>query len=231
MNPAERSVAPPRCERATIDLGDLRRLEPVDAGFGGGRGKPIDRHYIEAFLESHAADVQGQVLEVADDHYTRRYGGAAVTSSDILHLDAGHPHVTLVGDLASGHGLPDSRFDCFVCTQTLQYVFALSDAVRHIHRLLKPGGVLLLSVPGISQISPHDRDRWGEHWRFTPQSVQRLLAETFGSADVTTQGHGNVLAAIGFLHGLACEDLTAAELDPVDDRYPLLVTARAQKLR
>jgi SAM-dependent methyltransferase len=213
-----------------IDLGDLRRLEPIDGHFGGGRGKPIDRHYIERFLRRHATDVRGRVLEVGGDDYTRRFGGARVVRSDVLHVAPSHAGVTLVADLAApGEALPDGAFDCFICTQTLQYVFDLAAAMRTIHRLLAPGGVLLLSVPGISQLSPYDRDRWGEHWRFTPQSVARLLGEPFGADGVAVQGHGNVLAAIGFLHGLACEDLTAAELDAPDDRYPLVVTARAAK--
>lgn len=210
-----------------LDLGDLRRLSPIDAGFGGGRGKPIDRHYIEGFLERHADDVHGHVLEVAESTYTERYGGGRVTARDVLHLDPAHPGVTWAADLADGAGLPSATFDCFVCTQTLQYVYALEAAVATLHRILAPGGVLLLTVPGISQISPYDRQRWGEHWRFTPQSIERLLRTAFD--DVEAAGHGNVLASIGFLHGLACEDLTVAELNHADDRYPMLVTARAVK--
>lgn len=216
-------------QREPVDLGHLRRLVPIDAGFGSGRGKPIDRHYIEGFLQRHAADVLGRVLEVGSDDYTLRYGQDRVELSDVLHADDTNPRASLVADLASGHGLPAAAFDCFICTQTLQYVHALADAVQTIHRLLAPGGVLLLTVPGISQISPYDRDRWGEHWRFTPQSVQRLLNEAFKGGSVDVQGHGNVLASIGFLHGLACEDLTTNELDHFDDRYPMLVTARARK--
>jgi SAM-dependent methyltransferase len=209
-----------------MDFAALRRLDPIDPAFGGGRGKPIDRHYIEAFLERHAADIQGRVLEVADDHYTRRYGGPRVSRSDILHADAtSNPHATLIGDLARSDSLPSERFDCFVCTQTLQYVFDLRSAVATMRQLLAPGGVLLLSVPGISQISPYDRDRWGEHWRFMPHALERLLEAAFDRVDVRTWG--NVLSSIGFLHGLCCEDLTAAELDHLDDRYPLVVTARA----
>ncbi len=210
-----------------IDLGDLRRVTPIDAGFGGGRGKPIDRHYIEGFLAAHAVDVQGTVLEVADTSYTERFGGARVATRDVLHIDAQAPGVTIAGDLADGAGLPTARFDCFICTQTLQYVYALEAAIATIHRMLRPGGVLLLTVPGISQISPYDRDRWGEQWRFTPQSVARLLTAAFDTVEVV--GYGNVLASIGFLHGLACEDLTTPELDVVDDRYPMLIAARAAK--
>ncbi len=213
---------------SSIDLGDLRRLSPIDAGFGGGRGKPIDRHYIERFLERHSSDVCGRVLEVAEPAYTQRYGGRRVSKSDVLHVDGGQPHTTLVADLADGQALPSDAFDCFICTQTLQYVFDLPRAVATMHRILKPGGVLLLSAPGISQISPYDRDRWGEHWRFTPQSVTRLLGAVFD--DVEVEGHGNVLASIGFLQGLACEDLSSEELDHVDDRYPMLVVARALKM-
>jgi SAM-dependent methyltransferase len=208
-----------------IDFGDLRRLVPIDANFGGGRGQPIDRHYIERFLAQHATDVRGRVLEVAEDHYTHRYGGPAVTASEVLHRDASNPRASFIGDLAEGGFLPDAHFDCFICTQTLQYVYALDRAVATVHRMLRPGGVWLLTVPGISQISPYDRDRWGEHWRFTPQSVARLLGEAFNQVEV--QAHGNVLAATGFLQGLAAEDLSPEELNHVDDRYPMLITARA----
>jgi SAM-dependent methyltransferase len=212
-----------------LDLGDLRRLTPIDADFGRGRGKPIDRHYIERFLERHVDDVHGAVLEVGSDEYARRYGGSRLQTAEVLHADASNPKATLVADLARRDGLPEDRFDCFICTQTLQYVYRLDDAVANIHRMLKPGGVLLLTVPGISQISPYDRDRWGEHWRFTSQSLSRLLDAGFGAGSATVRAHGNVLTAIGFLHGLACEDLSSVELDHADDRYPLLITARAQR--
>ena len=106
----------------------------------------------------------------------------------------------------------------------------MSDAASNVRQLLKPGGVLLPTVPVISQISAHDRDRWGEYWRFTPQSVDRLLQQAFGAGAMAVAGHGNVLAATAFLQGLACEDLSPAELDHNDDRYPPVVTARACRL-
>lgn len=212
---------------ATLDLGDLRRVTPIDSGFGLGRGKPVDRHYIEGFLRRHAADIRGRVLEVGEDAYTREFGGARVTSSDVLHADDSNPRATLIGDLADAATLPSSAFDCFICTQTLTYIYDVQNAVRTIHRLLAPGGVLLATVPGISQMSPYDRDRWGEYWRFTAQSLGRLLGDVFGSACVEVEAHGNVLASTAFLQGLCVDDLSAAELDHRDQRYPLLVAGRA----
>jgi SAM-dependent methyltransferase len=214
---------------STLDLGDLRRLTPIDSGFGLGRGKPVDRHYIEGFLRRCAGDIRGRVLEVGDNSYTREYGGARVTRSDILHADESNPQATLIGDLADGNGLPGESFDCFICTQTLTYIYDVRRAVATIHRLLKPGGVLLATVPGISQMSPYDRDRWGEYWRFTAQSLGRLLGESFGSGQVEVEAHGNVLASTAFLQGLCVDDLSNDELDHRDQRYQMLVAGRAVK--
>jgi SAM-dependent methyltransferase len=213
-----------------LDLGDLRRLTPIDSGFGLGRGKPVDRHYIEDFLRRHASDIRGRVLEVAEDTYTREFGGARVTHSDILHADESNPRATLIGDLGDDNDLPSERFDCFICTQTLTYVWDVARAVATIHRLLKPGGVLLATVPGISQISPYDRDRWGEYWRFTAQSLARLLGGSFGSGHVEVEAYGNVLAATAFLQGLCVDDLRKDELEHRDQRYQMLIAGRAVKI-
>jgi len=214
---------------ATLDLGDLRRVTPIDSGFGLGRGQPVDRHYIEDFLARHRGDIRGRVLEVGEDAYTVRYGGGSVTRSDILHADASNPRATLIADLADGSALPGDRFDCFICTQTLTYIYDVQGAVRTIHRILAPGGVLLATVPGISQMSPYDRDRWGEYWRFTAQSLGRLLGEEFGAGNVEVEAYGNVLASTAFLQGLSVGDLSRDELDHRDQRYQMLVAGRAVK--
>ena len=214
---------------ATLDLGDLRRVTPIDSGFGLGRGKPVDRHYIEDFLSRHGADIRGRVLEVGEDAYTVEYGGARVTRSDILHADASNPRATLIADLADGGVLPSDSFDCFICTQTLTYIYDVQRAVKTIHRILAPGGVLLATVPGISQMSPYDRDRWGEYWRFTAQSLGRLLGEAFGAANVEVEAYGNVLASTAFLQGLCAGDLSRDELEHRDQRYQMLVAGRAVK--
>jgi SAM-dependent methyltransferase len=213
----------------TLDLGDLRSVTPVDPHFGGGRGKPVDRHYIERFLAANAADIRGRVLEVAEDHYTWRYGGSRVTRSDIIHADDSNPRATVVADLAQADDIPGDSFDCFICTQTLTYIYPVQDAVETIYRILRPGGVLLATVPGISQISPYDRDRWGEYWRFTTQSLRRLLCESFPKEHVRVEAYGNVLASTAFLQGLAVEDLRHDELEHRDQRYEMLIAGRAVK--
>jgi hypothetical protein len=93
---------------------------------------------------------------------------------------------------------------------------------------LKPGGVLLATVPGISRISADDwADSW--HWMFTTVAAQRLFADKFGLQNIDVQAYGNVLAATAFLNGLAAEELHLEELEHCDPHYQLLITIRAVK--
>jgi hypothetical protein len=207
----------------------LTRLEPVSRIFGMDRGKPVDRWYIERFLSEHAADVRGRVLEVAEATYTQWYGGEDVTESDILFAAQGNPAATVVGDLVTGEGLPCEAYDCFVMTQTLQVIYDVWAAARGTRALLAPNGVLLATVPGISQISREDRRDWGDWWRFTSDSARRVFGDAYGPANVEVEAHGNVLAAACFLYGFAAEELSDAELAHHDPDFELLMTIRAVK--
>ncbi len=213
-----------------VRFGSLRRLTPISRHFGWDRGGlPVDRYYIEHFLSEYAADVAGRVLEVRDDTYTRKFGGDRVVRSDVLHPLPGNPKATIIADLADGDGLPDETFDCIILTQVLPFIFDVEAAVRTLHRVLCPGGVVLATVPGISQIVRLDMEAWGDYWRFTSLSARRLFEEVFPSSSVEVAAHGNVLAATAFLYGLSSQDLRTEELDQVDPDYEVLVTVRAVK--
>jgi SAM-dependent methyltransferase len=216
---------------STVELGRLDRVEPVSTQFGFDRGKPIDRYYIENFLIQNTKDIRGRVLEVGDSTYTKRFGGDKVEQSDILHAIEGNSSATIVADLTRADNIPINTFDCIILTQTLQFVYDLSAAVNHLHRILKPNGVLLITVPGISQISRYDMDRWGDFWRFTTLSVQHLFNEKFSHENIEVKTYGNVLAATAFLYGLAVEDLKSEQLDYHDPDYQMLITVRAVKSR
>jgi hypothetical protein len=207
----------------------LTRLDPVSRTFGFDRGKPVDRWYIERFLAEHADDVRGRVLEVAEPTYTQWYGGNDVTQSDVLFAAPGNPEATVVGDLATGQGLPRGAYDCFVMTQTLQVIYDVSGAVRGTRDVLATNGVLLATVPGISQISREDRRDWGDWWRFTSDSARRLFCDAYGAENVEVQAHGNVLSAACFLYGFAAEELSEVELAHRDPDFEMLMTIRAVK--
>ena len=206
----------------------LRRVSPISREFGEERGQPIDRYYIENFLACQAEYIRGRVLEIKDDTYTRKYGGSGVSVSDVLDIAEDNPQANVVADLTRADHIPSDTFDCIIFTQTLQLIYDLQAAIRTLHRILKPGGALLATFPGISQISYEDcGDSW--YWTFTQLSGRQLFQEVFPAANVEVEAHGNVLATISFLHGLAAEELRREELDYRDPDYQLVVTLRAVK--
>jgi SAM-dependent methyltransferase len=215
-----------------VHFGSLRRTAPISRVFGLDRGKwerCIDIVFIERFLRGHQSDIQGRVLEIGDDRYTKKFGGAAVERSDILHIQPGAAQATIVADLTRADSIPSDAFDCVICTQTLQFVYDVDAAARSLFRILRPGGVLLASFTGISQISRYDMDRWGDYWRFTTASVRRLFEEYWPSDAITVRTHGNVLLAVAYLHGLTVDELRPGDLEECDDDFQLVITARAVK--
>lgn len=219
-----------------VRFGNLRRLTPIsrnwgfDRGRGPGRGQPIDRYYIEKFLARHSSEIRGRVLEFGDDHFTLKFGGSRVTKIDVLHYVEDNPKATIVADITCADQIPSDIFDCVICTQTLQVIYDTRAAMHHLHRILKPGGVLLVTTHGISKIAcRYGIDLWGEYWRFTGDSARRIFQEVFEPGQVTVEVHGNVLSAIAFLHGLASDELKPHELDYCDPDYEVLITLRAVK--
>jgi glycosyltransferase involved in cell wall biosynthesis len=215
--------------RGAVDFGDLRRVAPIGRKLGRDRGLPIDRYYIERFLSARAEHVRGHVLEIGDDRYTRKFGGAWVTRTDVLHLTSDNPRATIVADLTRAAEVPSNCFDCIILTQTLPFIFDVRAAVATLHRILKPGGVVLATMGGVTQTSRSPSDRWDYYWGFSTQSARALFEERFPPAAVLVESFGNVLAATAFLQGLAAEDLRPEELEHRDPDYEFLIAVSAAK--
>jgi len=210
-----------------VRFGDFDSPNPISQDFGFDRGTPVDRYYIEAFLATYSGDIRGRSLEVGDAFYCCKFG-TGIVKQDVLHVAADSPGATIVGDLSVPGVLPKGAFDCLVITQTLHLIYDMHAAVAAMYRALKPGGVLLLTCPGISQV---DRREWGAtwFWSITPRAAERMFADVFGAGNVTVESRGNVYAAVCFLEGLALEEVDAAKLDVIDAAYPVIVTVRARK--
>jgi hypothetical protein len=204
-------------------------LQPLSRKFGFDRGQPIDRYYIEAFLNNYRSSIKGSVLEIGDDSYTKAFGSQNVVTSHVLHAVPGNPRATFVGNFETGEGIPERHFDCIICTQTFSVTYDVRSAIKNTFNALVPGGILLATVPGISQISRHDMDQWGDFWRFTDASATRSFGEVFGSQNVQVRTFGNLLASCAFLNGCAVEELSSRILDYHDPDYQLLVSISATR--
>ena len=212
-----------------VDFHDLRRLEPISRSWGGDRGTPIDRYYIEQFLSLHSRDIKGNVLEIGGNTYTKKFGRGEIVQSEVLHVVEGNPLATIVANLSHAPQIPDNSFDCIICTQTLHVIPDVDAAISTLYRILRPQGVILGTASTISQLDLDEENRWGDYWRFTSQGFFQLFARTFRSEYIKVTAFGNVLTATAFLQGLAAEELKPHELKHNDPAYEMVVVARVMK--
>lgn len=211
-----------------ISWGDFKTIVPFSNNFGFDRGGPIDRYYIENFLASESEHIKGNVLEIAENTYTVKYGGNKVIKSDVLHFDEGAPGATYSSDLSEGHNLPSDYFDCIILTETLQFIYDYTSALKHCYRILKKDGVLLMTVPGIS---PIERTEWAEKWlwSFNHNSMNKIFSELFPENSFKIRTYGNVYAATAFLHGVGINEADRSKLDVRDVAFDVVVTIRLKK--
>ena len=219
-------------EKRKMQLPETFRLLtafPASRIFGGDRGKPVDRYYIESFLAAKREWIRGDVLEIGGREYTKKFGAGNVARSLMMAVHDGQPKPDIVANLETGSGIVENLADCFIMTQTLLCIFDVFSAAGNALKILKPGGTLLLTVPGITQISRYDYQRWGQYWSFTDQAVGRLFSSLVAPEKVAVSTYGNVKSAAAFLYGLAAQELTADDLEFNDPDYQLVIAAVVKK--
>ena len=204
--------------------GNLRRLTPFSASFGFDRGTPVDRYYLEKFLDAHRAVITRDVLEIQMVGYARRFGHD-LRRADSVDIDP-KSEPTFVCDLAhSGGVLPSEAYDCVLLPSTLQHLRDLDGSLRHALRAVKPGGVLLATAAGFVPLIPDG----GDYWRYSREGWIEVLSRAWAGCEIEVRSHGNCLAAVAAMLGLALEELTPAELDVTDPRYPVLISVACRK--
>lgn len=214
--------------QGNVQPGDFDRMTPFSNDFGFERGGAIDRFYIENFISASSDQIRGTVLEIGDNEYTMRFGRNCVQQSDILHIDSSNAKATIIGDISHVPQIPSGHFDCIIFTQTLHLIYDFKNALKTCYRILKPGGCLLLTVPGISQI---DRGAWKDYWlwSFTDTSMKKLMQETFNGSKVDIQTYGNVYTAAAFLYGMGLPEVRKDALYRHDPGYQVIISVKAVK--
>jgi len=213
-----------------VKKGDFERLKPFSTRYGYDRGGPVDRYYIENFLKKNKHVINGNVLEIKDSTYTKQFGTDRVTNSDILDIDQKNADATIIGDLQNLPQVQDNVYNCIILTQTLYLIFDVEKALKTCYRILKPGGSLLVTVPGIVPVG-HDNDFEHWYWSFTEQSVNLLLKKSFPKSDAVIESYGNVFAATAFLYGMGLCELTPQQLEYHDKHYPVSICAFVTKVK
>ncbi len=205
----------------------LNFKKPISNEYGFDRGTPIDRYYIENFLESNKNLITGNCLELLNSNYTDKFG-KNVIKSNILDINTDNKKATIYGDLRNLSNVPDSTYDCIILTQVFQFIDDVSSAIKECHRILKPGGVLLVTVPTLGRVDCMSGVQ-GDYWRFTTASASYLFKKYFSTDKLEINSFGNVSAAINFLAGVSLEEVNKEGLDFNDVNFPCLITIKAFK--
>jgi hypothetical protein len=206
--------------------GNLRRTEPFSACYGLDRGQPVDRLYIERFLERMSHRIRGDVLEVRWSEYTRRFG-APDHRSHVIDLDASNRAATIVGDLCDPRTLKPGSYDCVILTQTLQFLSDPDTAITNLYDSLRCGATMLITVPCADRIDPRAPE--SDFWRWTPAGLRALLTRQCEGANIEVEGGGNLVATLAYMLGCAVEDLPPGDLDGNDPRFPIVACAAVTK--
>lgn len=208
-------------------FGDMEET-PVSRVFGSERGKAVDRYYIERYLSDNAKYIKGSVLEVLNNKYTLMFGRDKVSESVVSHVK-GWGDNTVLCNFETGEGVIQNRYDCIICTQTLQYIYDLSSAIKNIYKMLRKGGSALITVPGIKPLCVYDSTNWGEYWSFTADSLKRLCSEVCSEKDFELIQYGNVKVTTAYLYGICVEELKESDFELNDPQFPFLICARISK--
>lgn len=205
----------------------LNPIKPISQIYGMERGAPIDRFYIEKFLEENMASIKGMCLEILDRKYTLKYGGEKVLKPDVLDIDINNQKANIHGDLRDLKNIiPDGKYDCIILTQVLQFIDNYDAALLECKRILKPGGSLLITAPAISRIDCMSGVN-GDYWRFTEAPLGYILKNKFSSVEISS--FGNVKTGAAFWFGLSQQDINRKSYLSDDKNFPILVTAVVKK--
>lgn len=201
-----------------------RSLKPISPNYGANRGEPVDRYYIEKFLSENADLIKGVCLEVESDNYCVKFGNAS--KCEVLDINNNNPKATLIADLRNMPQVPDNSYNCLVLTQVFQFIDDYDSAIKECHRILKPGGALLATLPFISRVDARSGHE-GDYWRFTVASAKYLFGGCFSNLEV--RSWGNIFSGTAFWVGMAQKELSKKELEHNNIDFPVIISVKAVK--
>ncbi|HVC88719.1 MAG TPA: class I SAM-dependent methyltransferase [Gaiellaceae bacterium] len=101
----------------------------------------------------------------------------------------------------------DASFDVVICTQVLEHCDDPAQAVRELHRVVRPGGRVLVSTHGVQVYHPSPSD----YWRWTHAGLERLFVVSCDWNAIQVSPASGTTACLGMLFALYV-DLLAKRL-------------------
>jgi SAM-dependent methyltransferase len=130
-----------------------------------------DRHLLKKFVASHAKEFTGSVVDIGagEKRYSHLFSHCDSYKTLDVHKESNPDIVASIEKIP----LEDSSVDGILCTQVLGDVWDVQQAIQEMIRILKPGGLLLITESLLNE--EHDEPQ--DYWRFTGFAWQKLLEE------------------------------------------------------
>jgi SAM-dependent methyltransferase len=131
------------------------------------------------------------------------------------------PGVDRVEDV-SALTLPDASVGSVLCIETFEHVFEVRRAFDEVFRVLRPGGIFLLTSPFNFRIHGYPDD----YWRISPSCLRRML-EPYSARIVGAQGHEKFPHTV---MSLAVKGPAPADFSARAERFVGLYTERLRQM-
>ena len=127
---------------------------------------------LRCALDAWLPGLGGTVLDVGCG--AKPYAGLLTGAGRHLGLDIG-PWADIRVDPGQVWPLEDAQIDAVLCTEVIEHVPDLDFVVGEMTRVLRPGGMLVVTAPFVFPLHglPHD------YRRFAPAELERLFAPAF----------------------------------------------------
>ena len=138
-------------------------------------GLPGERVSLLEFAQRAARELApgSRLIDVGagDSPYRELFGHLQYESSDWEH--SVHPGARAVDHVGPAHDLPvpDGAYDAVLCTQVLEHVPNPDAVIAELHRVLRPGGRLYMTVPLAWELHELPFD----FYRYTPHGLAHIL--------------------------------------------------------
>ena len=105
------------------------------------------------------------------NYYQPLFPGKRYVKQDFQDYDP--PCVDVICDVSSMKPIADESFGLILNLEALEHIAYPQKAIDEIHRILRPGGLLILTTVMHFRIHPSPKD----YWRFTPDGIELLLRQ------------------------------------------------------
>jgi hypothetical protein len=205
-----------------IDFGNFKRLIPFCPDYGYSRGTPIDRYYLNRFIEEIRDEVTGNTLEIGGAKQNQQlYGFSRANPYRALDMKA-KTGVDIVGDVHNPDLCRNNSLDSIIIFNVLEHCERPWVVVDNIHNWLKERGKVFCMVPTAQRIHGAPND----FWRILPDAMGTLFSK-FSALKLLS--YGNPITTISSLMGIAAEELSREDLESLNNEYPVATCVVAQK--